>query len=62
MTTLFNLIAMYLRSFLGPFFGMNQPAALVLPARAAINKMAMLVLTELTPARPIHAPTLRAPA
>jgi hypothetical protein len=62
MTTLLNLIDMYLRSFLASFLGMNQPVALVLRARAAINKIAMLVLAELTPARPIHAPTLQAPA
>jgi hypothetical protein len=59
MTTLFNLIDICLRRFLAPFLGKNQPAALVLFGQAAIKNRALLVPTELTPARPIHAPTLR---
>ena len=62
MTTLFNLIDMVLRSLIAPIWSMIQPAALVVRARAAIDDIAMLALTDLTPARPIHAPTLVSPA
>jgi hypothetical protein len=65
MTTLsesLKLILLCLRCFLAPFFGANQPAALVLRVQAAIDDIAMLIPTDTTPARPIHAPTLVSPA
>ena len=55
MTTLLYLINLCLRCLLAPFFGINQPAALVIRARPATLFVAH---TCLTPARSIHAPTL----
>ena len=68
MTTLLNLINFCLRGLLPSLLGIYeafQPAALVLCAQAAIDKIALRVFCasiNLTPARPIHAPTLLAPA
>ena len=61
MTTLLSLINFCLRGFSAPLLDIYeafQPAALVLCAQAAINKIAILVWSILAPARPIHAPTL----
>ena len=56
MTTLTSLIYLCLRRLLALPYGMNQPVAIVLPAQAATFLVAK---TCLTPARSIHAPTLK---
>ena len=62
MTTLLNLIYVCLRRLLAPLRGAYQPAALVLRAQAATFLVALFATTGLTPAHPIHAPTLKLPA
>ena len=59
MTTLTSLIYLCLQRLLALLCGTNQPAALVQLAQAATLSVAG---TCLTPARSIHAPTLKNPS
>ena len=62
MTTLYILITQYLRGYMARISGVYQLVAPIICAQAAIKLIAIHVLAELTPARPIHAPTLSTPA
>ncbi len=56
MFVLWSLITLCLRSVFAPFFGMNQPMALVNIAQPAIESIAS---SQTHPLVPIHAPTFK---